>query len=150
MSTSPGLVVDACVAAKWHLRDEEFVAEASAVLEAYVAGRTRLTAPAFIRYEMAHLLERARRDGRIPEEGASAELRTFMAYGIHAGTDSAALVMSAQSIASAIGSSVYDALYLAQAESLSFHVVTSDEELVRLAGGYSIQVDHLADVASLL
>ena len=27
MNASPGLVVDACVAAKWHLRDEEIVAE---------------------------------------------------------------------------------------------------------------------------
>lgn len=46
MAEQVRLVVDASAATKWHLRDEEWVAEADAVLADFRAGRTALLAPA--------------------------------------------------------------------------------------------------------
>src|SRR5581483_11673040 len=45
MRNGPCYVVDASVAAKWHLNDEELQAPAHALLIDYQDGRTRLIAP---------------------------------------------------------------------------------------------------------
>ncbi len=149
MAASDGLVVDASVAVKWHLRDEDLVDEAGALLQRFIAGEVRLSAPAFIRYELAQSLERACRGRRIGEEEAEGELQTFMAFGIHALEDSDALVALAQRIARQTAASVYDALYVAHAQALDFDLVTHDERLIRRTAAYPIRVHRLAEVGEI-
>ncbi len=54
-------VVDASVAAKWFLRDEDHVATSLRVREDFEDGLTRLIAPDFIRQEVASALSKAPR-----------------------------------------------------------------------------------------
>lgn len=150
MNDADGLVVDASVAVKWHLRDEELVDEAVALLGRFVAGAIRLSAPAFIRYEVAQTLERACRDDRIGGEAAVVEWNTFLGYGIHAAQDGDGLVALAGRVARETGASVYDAVYVAYAELLGFGLVTHDERLIRNVEGYPVTVHHLSEAGALL
>ena len=63
-------VVDASVAAKWHLRDEADVAAADAVLADFVAGHLDLLAPSHLRFELLNAINVARHRGRITPEAA--------------------------------------------------------------------------------
>ena len=150
MSEPDGLVIDASVAVKWHLRDEDLIDEASLLLRRYLADEVTLAAPAFIRYEIAQTLERARRDNRISEERAAVELQSFLGFAIHSPEDSDSLVSLAQRIARETGVSVYDALYLAHAQGREFALVTDDQGLVRGAASYDVRVHRLADIAEVL
>lgn len=146
MTVPPGLVVDASVAAKWHLTDESLIERASVLRAQFDAGRIALTAPAFIRYEVAQTLERAERDGRIGPGMAAFEFATFLSYGVHEQNDGDALVASAQRLAWRTGASVYDALYIVHAEAIQFEVVTADEKLIRQMSSYHVPVHHLAQL----
>ena len=146
MTVPPGLVVDASVAAKWHLTDENHTTEASALFGLYYSGRTDLIAPSLIRYEVANALHSAARHGRITPNQAASELATFLGYGIHHTIDSDALVTSAHRLAREAGASVYDSLYVVHAEAIRYDLVTADEELVRQMSGYSVRVHHLAEL----
>lgn len=44
MAEVPALVVDATIAAKWHLKDEEFVREADLVKQDHLDGKVQLVA----------------------------------------------------------------------------------------------------------
>ena len=59
------LVVDASVAVKWYLRDEEHLSEADLLLDHRKAGRVELAAPRQIRVEVASSFRRAALRGRI-------------------------------------------------------------------------------------
>jgi predicted nucleic acid-binding protein len=150
MNDGRGLVVDASVAAKWHLRDEDHVEEAEELLRRHVVGDLWLAAPAFIRHELAQVLERARRARRIPEDQALRRLRAFLELKIHAQFDTDELVALALEIAQHTGATAYDAMYLAYAEELGLDVVTADEELIGQASGYSVTTLHLTEVLRLL
>jgi excisionase family DNA binding protein len=56
MRDSSRYVVDASVAAKWDLNDEEYQDPAYALLIDYQEGRTQLIAPDHLRYEVANTL----------------------------------------------------------------------------------------------
>jgi len=145
-----GLVVDASVAVKWHLPDEEYLEEASALLIGFRAGRLELTAPAFIRYELAQALERARRGRRVVPAEATTALASFLSFGIHVPVDSDEIVASAQRISQQTGISAYDATYVAHAEALGFDLVTADDKLARSAARDRVSILRLAEIAALL
>lgn len=142
---SYGVVVDASVAIKWHLRDESLSSEATALLEEYAAGRLWLTAPALIRYEMASALEKARRRARISDNDSFVEMETFLQYGIDESADSGELVAAAQRVAFLTGASVYDAIYVSHAESRGYDLVTCDKALLRRLESYPVRAHDLAD-----
>ena len=146
MTVPPGLVVDASVAAKWHLTDESLIDRASVLKARFDAGRTKLAAPSFIRYEVAQTLERAERDGRIGPGMAASEFATFLSFGVHEQVDSDELILSARRLARWTGASVYDALYVVHAESIQFEVVTADEQLARQMSGYGVPVHLLSEL----
>lgn len=150
LSAAGGVVVDASVAAKWHLDDEVLAEEARLLLAAYRGGSLRMAAPAFIRYEIAQTFDRARRAKRISRHVAEGELQSFMMLGIHAEKDSDDLVAAAQRIARETGATVYDALYVGYAQSLGLALVTDDRELGDEMQGHPARVHLLEDVRSLL
>lgn len=146
MTVPPGLVVDASVAAKWHLTEENHTERAKLLLAAFEEGRTKFAAPALIRYELANALEQAVRHDRIDREDATLAFHSFLALGFHSLTDEDALVTSAFRLAHSTGASVYDAVYVAHAEAVQFDVVTADEPLARQMSNYRVPVHLLSEL----
>ena len=129
------VVVDASVAVKWHLLDEDYVAESARLLTEFARGETELIAPAHINYEVASSVTVAT-TGRSPrlslEQGRDA-INEFLALGIRTVPDPE-LVMSAYELAHRHGCAFYDALYLALAEQLQLDLVVADHRLYQRVG----------------
>ena len=128
----PTLVVDASVAAKWYLPDEDYANQASALLGHFRQGKIKLVAPEQIRYEVPSAITVATR-GRAPrltlEQGRRA-IEEFLALELEAlGDDD--LVILAYEIAHEYGCAFYDALYLALAQELGVPFITADGRLFR-------------------
>ena len=139
-------VIDASVVAKWYLKDEEFVEQADRVLDRYLDGTARLTTPHFTRYELANAVTRAAREGRVTENDASAAVLDFSGLGLAQDTDSDERLASSLQIATRLGVSFYDALYLALAEELRVGLVTADIPLFNRALEEMPAVSLLNDV----
>jgi predicted nucleic acid-binding protein len=124
------LVIDASVAAKWHLRDEQDADKALLVLDEFVTGQIDLWAPEQIRCEVPAAITRAAR-GRTPRltvaDGQQA-IVDFLDWGL-ATLDSAELVIAAYPLVHQHDCTLYDALYLALAEKLALPFITADAKL---------------------
>jgi predicted nucleic acid-binding protein len=131
MVASRGWVVDASVAAKWYLHDEEHVEAALTLLEDFEAGLLALTAPYIIRYEIAATLVRAARTGRITAEQLRHQLERFLQLAIHETSDPDVRLETALGLCFTYRIALYDALYVALAQELGFRFVTADAELYR-------------------
>jgi predicted nucleic acid-binding protein len=131
VSLADAWVVDASVAAKWYLRDEEHVAPSLALLRSYQHGITALTAPHFIRYEVARSLLRAGQEARLSEEDARQQLENFLGLQIHMEEEPDSRLFAAQALSRSLRVGFYDALYLALAEEAGCRFVTADAELYR-------------------
>ena len=121
-------VVDASVAIKWYLRDEEYMDKAANLLLDFAQGKNYLLAPSFIQYEVANAVNVARRRGRLADEVARECVEDFLSLGLHLAYDSD-LILSAFDFSSQLGIAFYDALYLTLAENLSLPLITADKEL---------------------
>lgn len=134
------LVVDASVAAKWHLSDEADSDKALAILEPFIQGRLALLAPAHVRYEVASAIAVATigREPRLTREQGQEAIAEFLATGIHLEADSA-LILAAYLLVHQYGCALYDALYLALAERLDLRFITADRRLYE-------RVRHLPNV----
>ena len=134
------LVVDASVAAKWHLPDEDDIAIANRLLGRFVAGELGLVAPDIIRHEVVSAITVATL-GRTPRlsvpEGGQA-IADFLATGIET-RPSVGLFSGAYDLVHQHGCAFYDALYLALAQCLSIPFITADRKLHQRIG-------HLPDV----
>ena len=134
MAEVPGYVVDASVASKWHLRDELYVEPAMALLSDFREGRAYLTAPDFIRHEVANaILKASRRSGRerlMSFEVGRRAVEVFLSWGLIL-ERSDSLVTDAYSIAGRLGCSYYDGLSLALAESTRTPFIYADDKLRR-------------------
>ena len=125
----PGhLVVDASVVAKWFLADEEYVAQAEALREAWKHDEVDLVAPAHIRVEVPRALQLAVRDSRIDVEVGNRLLETFLQLELPI-VSSDGLVRDAFRISSEYRVALYDSLYCALAERLTWPLVLADERL---------------------
>lgn len=121
------LVVDASVAAKWHLRDEELATEALAVLTRFVNGDLALLAPDHLRYEVASTLTVATLGARPRLQRPIAEraIAQFLSLGIETiGTN--AVIRAAFPLVRQYGVAFYDALYLALSLDLGIPLITAD------------------------
>lgn len=72
------MVVDASVATKWHLKDEDHVVIAAEVLTDLVAGCLDLVAPTHLQYEVASALVVASNRSRVSEEQGRRALVYFL------------------------------------------------------------------------
>jgi predicted nucleic acid-binding protein len=136
-SDPPALVIDASVAVKWLLRDEEGVAAADALHDEHVAGRLALAAPQQIEVEVTAAIRRAVLTGRVD----SNEGRRLVDQWLGELCPSMNLVANARALASAFdlslryGVTLFDALYLTVAEQAVLDVVVADERLLRSPAG---------------
>ena len=127
------LVVDASVAAKWLLRDEDDLASADALLVALDAGTAVAYAPRQIDVEITATLRKAVLTQRITVDDATSSLQTWFAdlrpkVRLAENDD---LLPDALALSFAFGITVFDALYVALARGLDTIVVVGDRRLVR-------------------
>ena len=128
----PPLVVDASVAVKWYLPDEDDADKSGALLGQFRQGEIELVAPEQIRYEVASAITVATR-GRAPrltlEQGRRA-IEEFLALGLET-VRGGRIVRLAYGLAHEHDCAFYDALYLALAQELGVPLITADGRLYR-------------------
>lgn len=121
-------VVDASVAVKWHLNDEEYVDEALALLGEYREGRIDLLAPDHIRYEVPNAIRVATRAKRLTFPLGKAAIALFLSWGVTTASDND-LILAAYELSERFACSLYDGLYVALAEAAGCPMVYADKAL---------------------
>lgn len=126
--TAKRLVLDACVALKWTLLDEDFIDEADALLKDMVAGKVVLLAPTLFDYEITNTLKICVVRARLSEADAVLALQQYKNFNIQK-YDFSPLQSLAFQLANQYQRSVYDATYLALAKSQGVDLITGDKRL---------------------
>ncbi len=130
MSAPPAMVVDASVAVKWHLTDEEDADAAALLLTRFSDRQVDLVAPDQIRYEVPNAIAVATigREPRLtPEQGREA-IEEFLALALPTVVDDE-LIAKAFPLVHQYGIAFYDALYVALAQRLGIPFITADRRL---------------------
>lgn len=140
------MILDASVAVKWFLPDEDGVAEARHLRSALLTRSVELVAPDIIWAEVCQSLARAVRRGRVDRDAARAvvddlvEVRPLV-------MDSAVDLRDAMRVALAVGVSAYDAQYLALGAQLGQPVITADRRMLDQGLAHGFEVAWLGDLA---
>jgi predicted nucleic acid-binding protein len=141
----PVICIDASVGVKWFLSEEADSAAALALLERFVYGDLNIVVPELFFYEMGSALSAAVSQRRIPLATAIAaldELERLNLTGVTLVGESVSALLYSQRF----GLSVYDASYLATAESRQAILVTGDERLLQAVKGrlqWVVKIDRL-------
>jgi len=122
--------MDANVAAKWCLPppEEEFTPQANRLVVQHIEGKIQLVVPDLFWCELANVLWKAARRGRIASESAKAALAKVAGLDLST-IASYDLVSDALQIATLYGRTVYDSVYVALAVRHRIDFVTADERL---------------------
>ena len=133
MSDSQWAVLDASVALKWRLRDEEATRQADALLDDFVTGALNLMTPTLFDYEIANALKTAVVMERLSEEQAVVAITDYQQYRIerHGFLEFQQLALQ---LACHYQRSVYDGAYLALAQSKGVWFYTGDKRLFNAVG----------------
>jgi len=126
------VVVDASVALRWFLPDEEHGDKALALLESYVRGEIRMVVPSLLGFEVLNGLLIASRRGRLEIATALRAYRGFQALGLEVadmGADGPEILR----IAAQTGLTAYDAAYIALARREKADLLTNDARLSQAA-----------------
>ncbi len=137
------VVIDASVALKWALNDEEHVEQAVALRDAAVREqRFELLAPSLWVYEITNGLVVAVRRGRIDESMGEQALYHFLALGVRL-VDPPPVEVYKE--ARRLDIAAYDAAYLALARALNVPVWTGDWRFYQAARGRTSVVRWIGD-----
>jgi predicted nucleic acid-binding protein len=129
-------VMDSSVAVKWALAEID-TDRALRVRDDYRVGSIELNAPDVFPVEFVHALTRAERQHRLtPEEGA--EFVGDMLSTLPCLHPSLPLLPRAYELSSQMRIGVYDCLYVALAEREQCELLTADQRLVKVFGGFPI------------
>ncbi|MFN4032509.1 MAG: type II toxin-antitoxin system VapC family toxin [Fimbriimonadales bacterium] len=122
------IVIDASVALKWVLNDEEHIAEASQTLLDWRTRRLELAAPDLLYYEYCNALWVAVRQSRLSQQDAYAAIEFFGQIGI---AYHSAREFWKKSLGFAFGyqRTFYDCVYVALAEQMGVWFFTGDRRL---------------------
>jgi predicted nucleic acid-binding protein len=134
-------VLDASVAAKWYLpaRTEPLAAEARQLLREHAAGRIEMSVPDLFWPELANVLWKAVRLGRITAGSARESIQSFDHLNITV-VPSRPLIAEAFAIAHSFDRTVYDCIYVALALAIDAPLLTADERLANaLAARFPIR-----------
>ena len=137
------LVVDAPVAVKWYLQDEEDSDLAAELLARFDRGEFDLLAPYHVRYAVASAITTATlgREPRLSHEEGQTAVAEFLASGIQTLADPD-IIATAFTLVHQHGCAFYDALYLALSQILGIPFITADRKFFQRLG-------HLPDVVWL-
>jgi predicted nucleic acid-binding protein len=139
------VILDASVAVKWFLLDEDLRLEAAAIRDALLDERIRLAAPANFWTELANAVVRALRRDRIDQARALAladHIQTVQPLLDGVAVDPHAILETALSV----GISAHDAIYLAAADQIGSSVITADAWLHERGRAHGYDVVWLGDV----
>ena len=125
------IVIDASVAAKWLLPDEEDFS-ANLIKEEFAKRAISISVPVFIFYEVNNLLKSAILSSRLDVKGATSLYKAFLDIDFTVYW-SKHLLKTALEIAVELNISSYDANYIVLAEYLQIPFYTADEKLVKIA-----------------
>lgn len=144
------LVVDTNVAVKWYL-PEDLVQEALRVLDAGEQGNVQLVAPDTVEPEFWNVLWQQHRQGKLSLERVRDRWDAFEESPLLM-AEVLTLMPSAVEIAAESRCIIYDALFVALAESEDTVVVTADEKLLKALRGtrYAKRGVHLKDITDAL
>jgi predicted nucleic acid-binding protein len=139
-SPADALVVDASVAVKWHLKDEEYAAESTLLLTRFAQGQVELFAPSHLNYEVASAISVAtlRQPPRLSQTEGREALEELVSLGLRT-VDDPTLTLEAYDLVHQHGIALYDALYLALSLRLQIPLLNADSKLQQRVG-------HLANV----
>ena len=123
-------VIDASVAAKWILPagGETLTREALDLLKRYANGELRFVVPDLFWAELANIVWKAVRHGRLRAASAESALHAIRDRNFPT-VSSYILLVEAFAIATAFDRAMYDALYVALAVTSKSQLVTADERL---------------------
>ena len=139
----PYVIVDASVALKWGLDDEEHVAQAVALRDDWVLYKKhRLVAPSLFYYEVINGLRTAVLRGRIAQELGAEILKNILGIGVLLVDPEAERIYR---LACNYGIVVYDAAYLALAKVLDCPLWTGDRPFYRAVHGKEPRVRWIGD-----
>ena len=138
------LVIDASVALKWRLRDEEVTSQADALLEDFLAGKLELLTPTLFNYEIANALRVAVTRQRLSEQEAAAALADFAQYTI-VRYDFMSIASLTFRLSGQYQRSAYDSAYVALAQAQSVWFFTGDKRLFNAVGHVLSWVKWLGD-----
>ena len=125
------IVVDASVAVKWFLaEDESGVAEAAELLSDHARGRIALVAPTLIVHELTGVLAR-----RLPPEAHVEALNAFFDADVELVGPDRDLAIATVRLVADRQTSAFDAAYAALAMSRSCPLATADRGLARALEG---------------
>lgn len=124
------LVVDASVAAKWHLPGESDSGKALLLLERFQSGAINLLAPTHILYEVPSAITVATRgaQARLTTSEGEQAVEAFLNIGVRV-VDGGFLVRASYALAVRVGIAFYDALYVALAAELRLPFINADHRL---------------------
>ena len=126
------VVVDASVAIKWFVKEEDSD-NATALARYWADEGTRLAAPFLMPFEVANALHRRVARGELEVGGAADLMQDLMSIGIEF-YESSGLYGRALELASLLGQgAVYDAHYLALAQIFDCEYWTADQRFYRAA-----------------
>jgi predicted nucleic acid-binding protein len=121
-------VLDASVALKWYLPDENQGQPALDLLNSYLSDDLEIIVPSLLKYEIINGLVVAQKRGRIKEEVILSAIEGFLNLGIKT-VRVAGLYPRVLHFCRMYSRSTYDASYLALAEAEQIHFITADETL---------------------
>lgn len=122
------LIIDASVALKWFLPDENYSRNALQLLDKYIENEITFAAPSLLEYEVVNGLIVAQRKGRIPKEAILTAIDGFINLGIGLQNISH-LFEKVIHLCITCNISAYDASYLAIAQEKRAPLITADERL---------------------
>lgn len=137
MTERPTYVVDASVIGKWFLHglpDEQYIQPALSLLSNFEAGRISLIGPAHLHYEVPSILCKAIGSRRISASKATDAVDAFQSLTIRM-VYSPSLIRFGVSHAIHYQCTLYDALYLALAETAGLRFIHADSKLRRTLRG---------------
>ena len=122
------VIVDASVALKWYLDDEDLGTKALNILNLYIANKINITAPSLIEYEVMNGLKIAQKRGRIDEDTLHTGIEGFFNLEITV-FNASFFSDKVPDIVNAYDISSNDACYLALGEKEKTPFVTADKVL---------------------
>lgn len=137
--TLPIIVLDTSVIVKWFRQEEELARLALALRERYLQGQITVAVPMLLIYELANVL---RYKSELTTEQVQEAVESLLDMGLEWIEPSVAAMRRAVSLAREGGITVYDATFVAVAETLGAALVTADEQLARRLHSLSY-VGHL-------
>jgi predicted nucleic acid-binding protein len=130
----PCYVLDASIAGKWFLKDEEFTTEAERVRQDYRDNIITLIAPDHIRYEVPSLIRNALSRARIQAGQAARSIDLFLSLDLQT-VSSNSLIRLAYDRSLYYGCNLYDGLHVALSEAAGCPLLHADNRLRRTLQG---------------